>query len=164
MIEHIDSQFFDNLHAAFRDGDANIAGKLEEAENVSRVEKIFSTIARHDFEALGEVLADDVVLDVIASADNPMAGQTRGLQQVTEATRKNFALLEDQKPIIESVVAQGDSVVVVARERGRIAATGRSYDIRWVQVYKFREGKLISIREWADSEAFREAAGPSGLA
>jgi ketosteroid isomerase-like protein len=147
MIEQIDARFFESLQAAFREGDTNTASKLEEAENVSRVEQLIHIIARQDFEALEGMLADDVVLDIIGSAENPIVGKWQGRQQVIDATRKNFALLEDQRPEIESVVAQGDTVVVVARERGRFAETGRDYDFHWVQLYTFKENELARIRE-----------------
>lgn len=160
MIDQIDSRFFGSLHAAFRDGDGNIDSKREEAENVSRVEQIIQLIVRGDFAALEGLFADDVVLDIIGSADNPIAGKWQGRQQVIDATRRNFSLLEDQKPEIESVVAQGNTVVVVAREQGRFVATGQSYDFHWVQLYTFKEGKLIRFRELADSVEFRDAGLP----
>lgn len=158
MIEHNDSTFFDSLHAAFQEGDINIADKSAEAENVHRIEELYRIITRQDFEALGEMLADDVVLEIVGSSDNPLAGQAQGCQQVIETTRRNFALLADQRPEIETVVAQGDTVVVIAREQGRLVATGQSYDLQWVQVFTFKEGKLTRIRELADSASFRESA------
>jgi ketosteroid isomerase-like protein len=156
MIEHTDSTFFDSLHAAFQSGDINITDKSAEAENVHHVEELYRIITQQDFEALGEILTDDVVLEIVGSSDNPVAGKAQGRQQVIETTRRNFALLADQKPEIETVVAQGDTVVVVARERGRVVATDLTYDLRWVQLLKFKEGKLTHILELADSAGFRE--------
>jgi ketosteroid isomerase-like protein len=69
---------------------------------------------------------------------------------VLEAARNNFQLLEDQKPEIQTVVAQGDTVVVMAREKGRFAATGKEYESYWVQLFTFKGGKVIRIKELAD--------------
>lgn len=160
MSQEIDGRFIDGLHAAFRAGDAGVDQKLEEAQNVRHVEDILRILVRKDFAALNHVFADDVVLEIIGATGNPMAGETRGCQQVIEATRNNFALLEDQRVQVESVVAQGDTVVLVAREQGRFVTTGREYDFHWVQVYRFEKDKLIHIRELADSTAFMEAAKP----
>ena len=156
MIEQTDSTFFDSLQAAFQEGDINIADKSAEAENVRRVEELYRIIIRQDFEALGEKLADDVVLEIVGSSDNPVAGQAKGRQQVIETIHRNFALLADQRPEIETIVAQGDTVVVVAREQGRVVTTGHSYELRWMQLLKFKEGKLTHILELADSAGFRE--------
>jgi ketosteroid isomerase-like protein len=160
MNQIIDQPFFDTLCAAFKECDINVDSKLEEAQNVQHVVDIIRLLVGKDFSALSEVFADDVALDIIGSPVNPMAGQTKGRQQVIEVTRRNFSLLEDQRVQIESVVAQGETVVVVAREQGRFAETGGDYDFHWVQVYTFKDGKLIYIREIADSAAFMGAAKP----
>ena len=60
MSQAINPQFIDVFQAAFREGDENVANKLEEAENVRRVEEIFRLIAHKDFKALNGILADDV--------------------------------------------------------------------------------------------------------
>jgi ketosteroid isomerase-like protein len=147
---NVDQQFFDSFHTAFQQGDTNFASKSEEADNIRLVEQMYRLIAQSDFEALGETLADDVVFEVVGSLGNPLVGYAQGRKQVVEAPRKNFQLLEDQKPEIQTVVAQGDTVVVMARERGRFAATGKEYDFYWVQFFTFKEGKVIRVREMAD--------------
>lgn len=160
MDENMDESFFESLYAAFKAGDANVDGKIEEANNVRHVEKILRILIAKDFAALSHLFADEIVLDIIGSPANPMAGQTRGREQVIEATRNNFALLEEQQLQVESVVAQGDTVVVVAREHGRFVPTGKAYDFHWVQVYTFKADTLVYVRELADSVALMEAATP----
>ena len=39
---------------------------------------------------------------------------------------------------------------MIAREQGEVVKTGNSYDIHWVQVFTFRDGKLCRVREGAD--------------
>ena len=70
-----------------------------------------------------------------------------------ETTRNNFAQVEEQRPETQSVVAQGDTVVVVGREQGRFRPTGRSYDLHWMHQYTFKNGKIVRIRELFDSAA-----------
>ena len=153
MSHTVDPRFIDGLQAAFHEGDENAANKLEEAENVRQVEDVFRILARRDFDALNDILADDVTLEIIGSPATPMAGLTRGRQQVIEATRNNFAQVEDQRPEIQSVVAQGDTVVVLGREQGRFRPTGQSYDLHWMHHYTFKSGKIARIRELLDSAA-----------
>ena len=153
MSQNIDPQFIDSFQAAFHEGDEKVANKLEEAENVRRVEDVFRIIARRDFDALNDILADDVSLEIIGSPSTPMAGLTEGRQQVIEVTRNNFAHVEDQRPEIQSVVAQGNTVVVLGREQGRFRPTGRSYDLHWMHQYTFKNGKIVRMRELFDSAA-----------
>lgn len=81
-----------------------------------------------------------------------------------EVIQRNFALLEDQHPTIETVVAQGEQVVFVGREKGRVRATGRPYDLHLVQVYTFRNGKLVNMHQVLDTAAWISAAGEGEMA
>jgi len=65
MTQGMDPQFLDTFHSAFHEGDENVADKQKEAENVSRVEEVFRSIARKDFDALNGLLADDVTFEII---------------------------------------------------------------------------------------------------
>lgn len=103
--------------------------------------------------ALGGVLADEITLEIVGSPDTPMAGSTQGRQQVIEPLENNFAQVEEQQPEIQSVVAQGNTVVVIRRVRGRFRPTGRTYDLHWMHQYTFEGGKIIRMRELFDSAA-----------
>ncbi|HEX4609588.1 MAG TPA: nuclear transport factor 2 family protein [Urbifossiella sp.] len=79
----------------------------------------------------------------------PFAGSWSGKELVLGAIRDNFSLVEDQHPVVESVVAQGDSVVVLFDESGRVRATDRPYRVRCVQVFTFRDGRLARMQQVA---------------
>ncbi|HEX8174974.1 MAG TPA: nuclear transport factor 2 family protein [Pyrinomonadaceae bacterium] len=153
MSQFTDQQFISTVQAAFREGDDNVANKLEEAANVRRVEEVFRLIARKDFKALDDILADDVTLEIVGSPSTPMAGLTQGRQQVIETLENNFAQVEEQQPEIQSVVAQGNTVVVIGRDKGRFRPTGRTYDLHWMHQYTFEGDKIIRMRELVDSAA-----------
>ncbi|HEX8399886.1 MAG TPA: nuclear transport factor 2 family protein [Pyrinomonadaceae bacterium] len=153
MNQIIDSQFIDNLQTAFHEGDKNVANKLEEAENVRRVEEAFRLIARKDFKALDGIFADEITFEIVGSPDTPMAGVTQGCRQVIETLENNFAQIEEQQPEIHSVVAQGNTVVVFGRDRGRFRPTGQTFDLHWMHQYIFENGKIIHMRELLDSAA-----------
>ena len=161
MSRPIDPQFIDKLQAAFREGDKNASGKGVEAENVRVIEEVFRAIARKDFEALHALLAEDVTFEIVGSG-GPMAARAQGRERVVEAARGNFAQLEEQRPEILSVVAQGDTVVVVGQERGRYRPTGREYELHWAHEYKLRGGKVVRITELLDSGALLDAVKPAG--
>jgi ketosteroid isomerase-like protein len=161
MSQPIDPQFIDRLQAAFREGDKNAAGKALEAENVRVIEGVFRAIARKDFDALGGLLADDATFEMVGSG-GPMSARAEGRERVVEAARGNFAQIEDQRPEILSVVAQGDTVVVVGKERGRFRSTGREYEVHWMHQYRLEGGKIVRITELLDSAALLDALKPPG--
>ena len=89
---------------------------------------------------------DDVELDIFAPPQFPWIRRARGLEEYRQAVQQNFSAVEDQRPEITSVTADGDDIVVIGREQGRIRATSAGYDVRFVQRFKFIEGKLASLQ------------------
>jgi ketosteroid isomerase-like protein len=161
MSEAIYSEFTDNIKTAFYEGDTKVDTKVEEAENVRQVQEVFRALIRKDFAGLGDLLAEDVTLEIIGSPATPLAGHTRGRQQVLEATRNNLEVVKEQRPEVEAVIAQGNAVVVVGKEQGRFRATGLEYILHWIYIYRFKDGKIISVRELLDSAALVEAMQPN---
>ena len=141
--------FVDAIHPAFLDGDPAAHAKEAEADHVRRARELYGAIARGDFAAFGEAFAEHAQLDIAGPPEIPFAGRWEGRERVLEAVRHNFSLLDDQRPVVESVVAQGDTVVVVFDEEGRVRATGRGYRVRVVQMLTFQGGKLAKVRQVA---------------
>jgi ketosteroid isomerase-like protein len=156
MAQVDDRSFLSALRPAFEAGDARVESKAVEGTNVECVKQVLGALADQDYAAVGALLADDVEFEIIGSASLPMAGRTRGRDQVLEATRANFAHVDQQRPQIEAVVAQGDSVVIFAREEGRFKPTGRTYTLNWVQIYTVVDGRITRMRELLDTAALVE--------
>ena len=150
--------FIDDLHRAFHEDDANAAAKDAEAANVRRLQEQYRALARGDFPTFLSHFADDIEMEIIGPDDVPFVGRWTGRQQVAEAVRRNFALVEDQRPEVQTLVAQGDLLVIIAREQGRFRATGRPYDVHFVQVFTFRNGKVAHFREIFDSAPMLDSA------
>lgn len=131
----------------FRDGDKRVDEKLAEAANVKLMQDVVRAIAARDFVALGALMTDDVVLDIRSAAALPFIAQARGRSAVLDAVRHNFAGLREQRPTIDAVTAQGDTIVVVSREEGQVAATGQRYRVSGVQRFVIRDGKVALVEE-----------------
>jgi ketosteroid isomerase-like protein len=132
---------------AFVHGDPEAEAKRVEIANVAAVGAMVEMIARDDYDAFSRVVSDSVSLKILAPPDVPFIRNAEGAPAFLEAVRRNFAMLEDQKPVVLSIVAQGDSVVCIVREQGRYAKDGRPYDLHAAQEFVFREGKLERIFE-----------------
>jgi ketosteroid isomerase-like protein len=106
---------------------------------------VYCAIIQGNLEAFGESVTDDVELNICGFG--PMDGRWRGRNAVVEATRKNFALVADQQPEIEGMIAQGDCIAVLLRESGVLKSNGQAYSIRAVQWFTFADGKIKRIDE-----------------
>ena len=121
---------------------------------LAKLQAVYGAIAQGDFEQFDALLCEDAELHIRGFA--PMEGSWRGRSDVVAATRRNFALLSDQKPQIEKIVSQGDSVVVLVSESGVLKADGKPYHLRGIQWISFEGGKLKRVEE------FLAAAGRVG--
>lgn len=105
----------------------------------------FDAIVRGDFEAFAGFVTDDVELNV--TGFGPMDGAWRGRADVVAATRKNFAMLGEQKPEILGMISEGDRTAVWLRENGVFKETGQAYSVSGVQWFTFDQGKIKRIDE-----------------
>jgi ketosteroid isomerase-like protein len=162
-MEHSDtSPLVARIADAFRDGDPAADHKPAETDNVRRLQEVYQAVGQGDFDGgYAERLAEDAELEIIGPDVLPLVGRWQGRAAVVAATRRNFDLLTEQQPELQTVVAQGNSVVVVGRERGRWRATGEPYEIHWVQEFTFRDGKLARIREFFDTAGLLAAVRPA---
>jgi ketosteroid isomerase-like protein len=138
----------DHVGVAFELGDPEHGTKATESANVQSIQQAFRAIASNDLQAFAGMLAEGAVLEILGPPHVPFLGRWEGRDEVAGAVWRNFALLEDQRPEVRSVVAQGDTVVVHGRESGRVRASGLAYDFEWVQFYTYRDGYVSVVREF----------------
>jgi ketosteroid isomerase-like protein len=105
----------------------------------------YDAVVHGRFDEFATFLTEDAQLSIAGIP--PLDGVWRGRDAVVAATKKNFGMIDNQQPDIERMVAQGDSVVVLLRERGTFKAEGRAYSVRVVQWFTFENGKISGIDE-----------------
>jgi ketosteroid isomerase-like protein len=116
---------------------------------VSLLEQQYRAIGEGRFATtFYDSLAEDVELEILGPPDCPFLGRWTGRDQVYAAVERNFGLIETQLPLIESVVAQGDTVVVIGRETGRYREPAAEYRVAWVQVMTFAGGRIQRLQEF----------------
>jgi ketosteroid isomerase-like protein len=137
----------DHVRVAFEQGDPDHGTKAAERANIQAIQRAFRAIAANDLQAFAGMLAEGAVLEILGPPQVPFLGRWEGRDEVAGAVWRNFALLEEQRPEVRSVVAQGDTVVVHGRESGRVRETRQAYDFEWVQFYTYRDGYVSVVRE-----------------
>ena len=91
-----------------------------------------------------ELVAEDYV------SHNQMEIEVLGPEAIKEAARAQRAAFPDQETFVDAMIAEGDLVVVRGRDRGThsgaafggIAASGRAFEITWIDVFRVQDGKL----------------------
>lgn len=152
------SQFIDQLEQAFHAGDPKSKAKDDEARNVRALIEQYQAIARGDFAAAIDAWHDEIEFEMIGPPGSLLAGRWRGKDEVAAAVARNFSALEDQEAEVVSLVAQGDTIAIFAHERGKVRATGKSYECHWVQIYTFAGDKVKQLRSLADTASLYSAA------
>lgn len=150
MTPGIIGRFIEGIGHAFRDGDPEVDRKKSEARRVGFVQEIYRNLALGNPESAFDHLDAEVDLEITGPDTFPFRGRWHGRADVGEALRKNFGMIEDQQPQVHAVVAQGDTVVVIARERGKLPSQRHFYDFQWVQLFTFRDDRVVWIREIVD--------------
>jgi ketosteroid isomerase-like protein len=105
----------------------------------------FDAIIQGNYEVFGESVTDDVELSIRGFSG--MEGTWRGRDEVVAAARQNFEMLAEQKPEIESMIADGDRIALLLRENGILKSNGQAYSVRGVQWFTFAGGKISKIDE-----------------
>lgn len=154
MTTPTSAPFVAELVPAFHRADPQVETKTVEAANVVRVRDLYAALADGDFDALSAVLHPNVELEVHGSKISVFVGRWQGRTAVIEIVRKHRDQVEEQIAEVVEVVAQGDSVVVVGRARGRHRWTGQRYDVCWVHVFSLQNGLVTRCRQISDSLSF----------
>lgn len=139
-------QVAEMLEPAFAAGDPGSEAKVQERANVERIGQMVHAIARGRFDEFRQHLAYDVVYEVTAPARVPWVRHALGAEDVTAAVASNFRALREQRTEPLSLVSQGDTVMVMARESGVLADTGEPYEVLLAQQFTFRDGRLAAFR------------------
>jgi uncharacterized protein len=123
----------------------SLAGSDHQA-NIRSLHGQIEAIARGDIDAFLTHAHDDATLDIFAPPELPWIRHAQGAAELRRALEQNFGSVEEQSPELTNVIADGDTVVLFGRERGRIRSTGQRYDVEFVERFTFRNDRLAAIR------------------
>ena len=121
-------------------------------ENVQIVKDGFAAYGRGDMQGLLAFCAEDIEW-IVPGEGWPLAGTYRGHAGVADFFQKISEMLEISFLEHREFVAQGDRVLVVGFDRGRVKATNRTFEGHWVMAFTIRNGKLTNFREYIDTLA-----------
>lgn len=118
----------------------------DSARHLRWIQNQLEAVERGELDAVLRDAHDDVTLDVFAPTQLPFVAKAHGKAELLAALAHNFAAVEDQRPHINDIFTDGDTVVLFGREQGTVRSTGVRYDVEFVERLTFRDGRLASVR------------------
>jgi uncharacterized protein len=126
-------------------------------KNVQVVKDLLAAMGSGDKQRLLSLVVEDVEW-IVPGEDWPLAGTHRGHAGLADLLQKAFEMVEISYPEPPEFVAQGDRVLVVGVATGKIKATNRAFKDDWVFAITVRNGKVMKVREYIDTQALARAS------
>ena len=126
-------------------------------KNVQIVKNFLAALGRRDKQDLLALSAEDLEW-IIPGEDWPLAGTHRGHAGLSNLLQNANETVETSYPEPPEFVAQGERVLVVGVATGRIKATNKRFEDRWVFAITVQNGKVTNIREYVDTQALARAS------
>jgi uncharacterized protein len=126
------------------------AGAVETlSDKLAVVEAAFRGIAAGDADAMLADYADDVVLEL--PYGDPPGKRIEGKEEVRRYLRAAFEVFRFELRILEvHELADPEMLVLEYESAGRMLTTGAPYANRYIGVYRFVDGRVVSVREFYD--------------
>ena len=131
---------------------------MDMQENKQLVQSFFDAGNRGDFDSCFAMIADDIVWTNIGSTC--FSGTYRGKDQVmSELIGPLFGQLKAGiHSTVENLIAEGD--IVVAQSTGAAEThDGRPYNNTYCQVIRLRDGQIVEVKEYLDTELVARTFG-----
>lgn len=127
--------------------------------NKKLMREIFAEIEEGKGTLFAETLADDVVMRVTGqySWSRTFVGKEAVLRDLYGYVRSRVE--RGSRTLALNFVADGDNVVVEARGDMRLK-DGEKYDNEYCLIYRFKDGKIVEMREYCDSLLCERRLGP----
>jgi len=115
------------------------------------IKQFHALAAAGRFEDALALFGDEAVIEFYGPANNPLAGRYEGRENVAQFFARVGAAFEIQHFAVEEFIDAGATVVVLGRERSRVKATGRVFDVPWVQIWRTENGQITALTDFFDT-------------
>jgi ketosteroid isomerase-like protein len=147
----------------FEAGAPNSHEKARERALVDSASRLFAAVVSSDYDALEAEMADGVIIELFSPPEFPFIRNATGKQEARTLIAHNFSTLTEQVPEILSLTAQGNHLVLVGREAGKVRATDQPYEVQFVYCFTYQEDKLAQICQYVSYPAWRNPPRPTDV-
>ncbi|HEY2107605.1 MAG TPA: nuclear transport factor 2 family protein [Candidatus Binataceae bacterium] len=132
-------------------------------ENIQIVQNGFAAFGRGDVQGLLALFAEDSKW-ISPGEGLPLAGTHRGHAALADFFQKVSEAMEFSSFEAREFVADGDRVLVVGFDSGRVKGTNRTFEKPWIKAFTVRNGKVTNVREYTDTLELAQAFGMAASA
>ena len=126
-------------------------------DNKRVVQIVFEKFGTGDVPGLLEMITEDAEWAAPGPEVVPYFGERRGRDGALEFFKQLGSNVEFERFEPGDFIAEGDRVVVLGFERGRVRRTGKTFDNRWALVFTIRDGMIAGLRIYENTAAIAEA-------
>ena len=130
------------------------------ADNVKLVQGAYEAFAKGDVTAVLALLHEKVEWNeaehITYWPGGPFVGPQAVLQGVFARIPQDF---DGFRVDVRRIVGCGETVLVEARYRATVKATGKPLDAQVAHVWDFRDGKVVRWQQYSDTWQFAQATG-----
>ncbi|HLM59037.1 MAG TPA: nuclear transport factor 2 family protein [Pyrinomonadaceae bacterium] len=130
---------------------------MSEQDNQRVVQSVYEAFGRGDAAGVLAACAEEINWRFPPSEVVPYFGERRGHQGVIEFLTRIGGAVEFEEFEVRELIPAGDRVVALGRERGRVRATGKTFENEWAMFYTLRDGKVVELRSYEDTAAVADA-------
>jgi ketosteroid isomerase-like protein len=127
-------------------------------ENVELLRRGYEHVQRTG-EILPEAVQSDFVWDTTTFRGAIRPGTYVGVDEANEWLADWLESFEEWSLEVEEIFDAGDQMVAIVRQRGRAKHGGPEVEMRFAQVWAFRDGLAARVEIYADRNDALEAAG-----
>lgn len=129
-------------------------------DNVKVIQAIYEAFGRGDVPALLVHLDSSVEWEVPAMPGVAVGGKYKGPDGVARFFQELGEGEDIQTFEPRDWLTSDDGVAIVGRAAGFVRSTGKHFDLTFVHVFKLRDGKVVSFRDFYDSHVVAAAYQP----
>jgi ketosteroid isomerase-like protein len=130
------------------------------ADNVELVRGAYEALARGDIDSMLGILDENIEWNEAEHVTYWPGGPFVGPQAILHGVIARIPQDFDGFTIdVERIVGCGDTVLVEARYRATVIATGKPLDAEVAHIWDFRDGKVVRWQQYTDTWQFAEVTG-----
>jgi len=113
-----------------------------------------------NLEGIRRLLDDELVFDNPAPPNAMNTGARRGPAEFMRFLSETAASCEFELHDMSTLVGEDDFFVAIGRERYRVKKTGKLVETSCIHEQRWRNGRLVFLREYYDTLKYKEACDP----
>src|ERR1700722_15671445 len=118
-------------------------------------------LLNHDTEGFADLFEADGVIEILVAGPDVPAPRD-GQQAIRDYSRRMAASalrIDDLDTVAVHHTDDPEVLIVELVAKATVTTTGHPFTARSIQVFRFRDGKILLFRDYADPNALAEALG-----